>query len=319
MSILAELTRPYWLPGIHAVAGRQPNGLAAWIAEEEFQIYVPLTRDTATVSFVDASPIVNAYAGDCGRMAAAAIESAVDVEPSTRLPRSTAWFIIRAYYSAFFAAHAVLRMFGVSLTQLEGAHAAAITDIADIFGMANGAVLAGGFYVCKCDAHAKTLSVVKALTADRSHGAVWRALHDVLGDIADSILASSTPAAPAQQVAAKLTEVRTALSYDARVSKGSWLSEVRNRTNYRHDYGTWYPYVDRMQYYDRLYDLFAQWRDDPMKISLWSQPGRDLQRFAEASAFIVALCRVMSEDMAKRCPKGASFHRTSSLAIRELA
>jgi hypothetical protein len=318
MSILAELTRPYWLAGMHAVAGRKSRGLAAWIGDESFQVYTPIAKEAAVLSFTDSSSVVAAFAGDCTRMVSAALESAIDVDPSERLPRSVGWQIIRVYYSAFFAAHAILRMLGYSLSQLEAVHARSVTDIADLFSMSNGVTLAKGFYTIRCDTTAKTLALTKSVSTDGSHGAMWRVLHDVLTEVTNALLAGTAPSTPVQQVAAKLTEVQSALSYGSNAGRGSWLSEVRNRTNYRHEYGAWHPYTDRFEYYDRLHTIFRQWQGDPMSINLWGQPGRDLQRFAEVSAFIVGLCRVMSEDMARRCTKGTSFHRTGGLAILSL-
>ena len=318
MPILAELTRPFWLSGIHAVSGRQSRGLAAWISDEKFQVYVQIARDSATLTVQEIEPIALAFAADCTRMVSAALESAVDVEPSTRLPRSKAWLVIRTYYAAFFAAHGILRMLGISLTKLEAPHAKAVSDIADLYQNANGTTLTKGLYVCRCDAAAKTLSLTKADTSDGSHVAMWRLFYQTLSAIEQSLLAGNAPSGPALQVAAKITEACSALSYGSAGSKGSWLSEVRNRINYRHDFGVWYPYADRPEYYDRLHDSFGKWRTDPMQITVWPQPGRDLQRFAEVCALIVAICREMSEEMSLRCPKGASFHRTGGLAILNL-
>ena len=318
MSILAELTRPFWLTGIHAVAGRKSRGLAAWIAEEDFQVYAPIGREAACLSYTDSAHVLAAFAGDCTRMISAALESAIDVDPSERLPRSVGWLIIRVYYSAFFAAHAILRMLGYSLTQLESVHARGITDVADLFGMANAVSLTKGFYAIRCNAMNKSLDLAKAATADGSHGAMWRVFNDVLTVVTNALLAGTAPSTPVQQVAAKLTEVQRVLSYGSNAGRGGWLSEVRNRTNYRHEYGAWHPYTDRLEYYDRLHTVFSQWQGDPMAINVWSQHGRDLQRFVEVSAFIVGFCRVMSEDMALRCPKGTSFHRTGGLAILSL-
>jgi hypothetical protein len=319
MTILAELTRPFWLEGMHSVAGRKSRGLAAWIGDESFQIYAPIAKEAAVLSFTDTSHVVAAFAGDCTRMVSASLESAIDIVPSERLPKSVGWLIIRVYYSAFFAAHAILRMLGYSLSQLEAVHARAVTDVADLFGMSNGVTLAKGFYTIRCDTSAKTLTLTKAVSTDGSHSAMWRVFHDALTEVTNALLAGSAPSTPVQQVASKLTEVQNALCYGSNAGRGSWLSEVRNRTNYRHEYGAWHPYSDRLEYYDRLHTVFRQWEGDPMSINVWGQAGRDLQRFAEVSAFIVGFCRVMSEDMARRCPKGDSFHRTGGLAILSLA
>ena len=109
--------RPYWLPGLNEVNKCVLMGLGGWITEKEFQIYQQLENEKVILSISRPDSLKSAFAADCNRMSSAAFESIENITPSENLPRSVAWLIIRSYYSAFFAAHAILRMVGISCTQ----------------------------------------------------------------------------------------------------------------------------------------------------------------------------------------------------------
>jgi hypothetical protein len=85
-------------------------------------------------------------------MSIAAIESVSGIKPEQCLGKSGAWGIIRAYYSSFFAAHAIMRMFGVSCTQLESTHVNHIYNYAKAVGL-HGTLnkIESGFYEIKID------------------------------------------------------------------------------------------------------------------------------------------------------------------------
>src|SRR5690349_5535781 len=129
MPILEDSIRPFWLPGLNDVSGRVGKGLGGWIRDEDFQIYSPIQPTVFTLAVADASPLVIAYAGDLNRFATASIESAVSIARIGNLSRSTAWAIIKSYYSAFFAAHSILRMLGVAVSRLDGHQVQSINKI----------------------------------------------------------------------------------------------------------------------------------------------------------------------------------------------
>ena len=120
-----------------------------------------------------------------------------------------------------------------------------------------------------------------------------------------------------QEVAVKIEELCNNLC-TGQSSNGSWLSFVRNEVNYRHIWGAWYPYRDYKPYYNQLFDDSNLWLSDPMLIELQIPRGKELQRFQRTCHFIIALCRVLVEDMEMRCSKGKSFHQFGSKAFLNL-
>src|ERR1035441_8432610 len=114
MSIFDDITRPFWLAGLNQVSGPQLKGIGGLICDEEYQIYSPITPTSFVLSFTDAEPFLSAFAGDINRIGSASFESALGIVKSSALPKSTAWLVIQTYYSAFFSAHALLRILGES-------------------------------------------------------------------------------------------------------------------------------------------------------------------------------------------------------------
>jgi hypothetical protein len=313
-SLLVELLRPYWIPGIHTITGHQLAGIQSWITSEKFQIYSPVRLESTILNFSPDNSPVAAFAGDASRMASASIESIEGISPSPALPKSIGWLLIRVYYASFFAGHAILRMLGRSCSQLDQAQLESLDTVAELFGQQNEA-LTRGLYLCTFDASAKAVTLSKMdSTGQGSHGAMWRTLYGALGDISTDLLASGLPARVVQPVSGKLIELREALSQRG-TGNGTWLSFVRNRANYQLSFGAWFPYTDRLKYYEKLFESLAMWRRDPLDISIWLQEGRELQRFVDTCVCLVAICRAMSEDMAARCPKGKPFHGFGCLAV----
>jgi hypothetical protein len=112
MSIIEDISRPFWLMGLNQVSGPKLKGIGGWICDEEYQVYTPVTRTSFVLSFGDGESLLDAFAGDINRIGSASFESAVGIVRTNPLRKSTAWLIIKTYYSAFFSAHALLRMFG---------------------------------------------------------------------------------------------------------------------------------------------------------------------------------------------------------------
>jgi hypothetical protein len=301
------MTRPYWLPKLHAIKDVRGSSVRHWVTARDYQIYTSLQANAAVLSFRDIESVAAAYAGDITRMSVAAFESLDGITPSPRLPKSTAWLLIRAYYAAFFAAHCVLRVFGRSCSQLDGNAVSSIHEVADLFEERNAMSLSRGLYRCHVHSESNELHLTRLPGADGgSHSALWAELSSLLSYLSERILLETTTR-PGQLVSAKLIEIRTVL---LGVSQNTgWLSTIRNRINYQHEYGTWFPYQNRSPYYDGLFDILEGWKKDPMQLQFWPSNGRELQRFMEATVVVLSFCRVIVEDMSSRAPGGQTFHR----------
>lgn len=319
MAILEDSIRPFWVPGLNDISGNVVKGLGGWIRDEDFQIYSAVQADSFALTVSDSRPVLTAFAADVNRLATASLESAVSVGRTEALPRSTAWTIIKSYYSAFFAAHSILRILGTSVSRLDGNHVSSVNKIARIFG-AISQPATRGLYVCSFDSGKKALSCTKLNPgAAGVHEAFWLFFKTSLRQLSSDLLISATGTPANNQIAsAKLSELSDNLSGDP-AKGGSWLSFMRNEVNYNQRWGTWFPYEGyQPTHHDRIHHSPINWSEDPLSIDLTSYQGRDLLRFQQTCHFLIALCRTLAVDMSKRCSTGTSFQAYGPLAILNL-
>ena len=205
MSIAADVMRQFWIAGLNDVTGNVVQGLRGWLANGNYQIYDPLEANSFTLNISDVSPLLSAFAYDCSRMAIGSFESIHDISRDDSFPKSTAWLVVRTYYAAFFAAHASLRMFGISCSQLDSITTNEIYKIADIFSQTNniGSILKG-FYVCKYDVSSKKITCKRDTSGAGVHEAFWKVFNQVMRSLSIEILKNSRFPKWDQEVAVKI-------------------------------------------------------------------------------------------------------------------
>lgn len=326
MSLLAALIRPFWLPGLNGVSGRALTGLGEWFVRRPYQVYRSLQAtsssprvDEFTLSLADPSLLLSAFAADCSRLGIASFETIHSISRVRSLPRSTAWFLVKYYYAAYFGAHAILRMLGVSCSSIDAIQVASINEVIDLYGMANGLKVSSGTYRCSFVSVSQELKCVRQ-TADKggSHQYLWAVFHGELRMLSAKILTISGVRRDQQYVSSKIDELCDVLCTNGSAG-GGWLSVVRNKVNYRHELGAWYPYAGiSKSMADQLYEGRALWTKDALKIPLASAPAGGQLRFINACAFIVSMARTMVVDMCERHPENKSFHRQESVAFLNL-
>lgn len=137
-SIAAEVMRQFWVPGLNDVQKPQLSDFSSWLNSQKYQVYAPIANDRFVLHFTTPEQLLAAIASDCNRLAIATFESIASVHRNPLLPKSTGWQVIQTYYSAFFAAHTILRILGVSCTQVDTSSAKLVFKIADGFGQSGG-------------------------------------------------------------------------------------------------------------------------------------------------------------------------------------
>lgn len=315
MSILANSLRPFWASGLNDISGNVAKGVGSWLAEENYQIYSPLKSKQFTLQVADTKSFLAALAADINRTAVAAYESIGHATKNKIFPKSTAWILIQSYYAAFFAAHAALRMLGTGFVKIEQPQAVSLNKIAKLYGAWHEEVAPGHFVFT----FSGTSREIRWSRVDSSSGGAherfWAFFKGFIDHLSKEVLKNKTAATvDNQQVSTRLAELVENLCYEA-CPKGNWLSVVRNRVNYKHEFGAWYPY--RGQYPSGTVEerLTRNWLADPMTINLSSHGDRNLRRFQETCSFVIGCCRVLVSDMGTRCSTGKSFHTYGWLAI----
>ena len=319
MSIAVNEIRPFWMPGLNEVVGKQSFSLAEWVIKQEYYIYLPITPDKFILDLQTKDSINNmlcSFACDCNRMASAAFETMYSIEKNQKVPKSTAWLMIKSYYAAFFAGHTIIRMLGTSCSQVNKYPADKIYEIAKLYKNDSGLInVPSSYYSCIYNKDSKQLSFNNIKSKGGVHESFWKVFCDHIKQLGKQILASPVILRESQDVFKKLDELCQILSYEGH-NGGNWLSAIRNKVNYRHELGAWFPYHKiGQQNVEDVYRKSSLWLDDPMDINLVIQPGKPMTLFVSACNFIVALCRVLVLDMSDRCSKGKSYLKDGSLKL----
>ena len=281
--ILQSARLPIFQPGSTSAAD-----IKAWIASQNYFVDTDVANTTFALRPSSSVELRQALANDFNRLTLAAFESAAGVAPDPFVPRSLAWGSIRAYYSAFFAAHGLMRLFGTACVQLEDEHVDQIFAAAQTFGKAGTlSALDAGFFAAEISPSFHSITFRRLRD---SHRDTWSTLLAVLTAVESSIANASALSAQKLEAAALVSDARSGLTH-ASSAKGNWLSTVRNSINYRHAHGVWFPYARTAQP-SMLEAASRAWRGRPRSGPL---PRDDLDCFFQVATGLVALLRELTE------------------------
>lgn len=230
-------------------------------------------------------------AADCRRLSTSCLQS---ISTAQNTKSELPWSLVRLYYSAFYAAHVVVRLLGSGCCWLDQSHANRILAVGVATGVIAPFPIDQGAYRCLVGASGDSLAWTKTGSGSRggAHEALWSILDLTLSEASNSIAAGLLPRADAQAVIGQIESFRTIAR--ARGSK-SWLSTVRNDLQYRLDHDVWHPTSVGKQDRARLQRLSAQWATDPMDIDLSDSTKYGVTgQFCAACAFVIAIFRVLS-------------------------
>lgn len=320
MITIAEAIRPYWAFGINNITVQKSTEFSKWLsAGFDYQVYSQILVDSFEISVSERKIFLAPICFDCNRFSMSCFESAIKIEESNILPKSLSWLLVKLYYSAFYSGHYILRILGYSLSQLEKGVTNEIEKIADLYGNKNGVELQKGFYQIDFSDRSNTIKCNKTIKTgeDGSHGAMWKLLSQKIAFISNDIL-SQNRSTDYQIISTKLADLNANLHFMGS-NNGGWLSRVRNDINYKHKYGTWFPYSDYQRYYSELENYLHDWKDDPLKIELSNLAGKELVRFISTCQFLIGTARAISIDMSQRCSCGKSFQINGPISLLNLA
>ncbi|MCR9190468.1 MAG: hypothetical protein NXH96_16985 [Alteromonadaceae bacterium] len=247
-------------------SSRKTEGdLKAWLAKQEYLLDESLLEGNANkanafnLRFSDKTGLYSALANDCNRFAQAAIESMWLLEQAKSLPKNTAWATVQMYYSAFFAAHSLLRMFGRACTQLEPEHVKKVYKVAEIT-QSEGVFskIESGFYFSEID-----INVIRFSKIKESHGDTWKSLRDLFDWIIENISTTQGIRNHKESTSDLISKIKNAISRGG-ATRGNWPSMVRNKVNYQQSHGTWFPYRGALHNREKFFNK-STWLTTPEK------------------------------------------------------
>lgn len=257
-----------------------------------------------TVNTYDYFHFLEPYSHDINRLSCASIESIRDIERKNWQAKSIGWNITKFYYSAFFSAHCILKIFGYSLTNIDQSSIDKVRTITNSYGFSY-QNLNSGLYCININYQTNTFRFQKNPQFDNSHEGLWKYFNYFLINNQNTIY-SQLPQAEAQIVVDKVNELTKALM-NWNSQNGNWLSRVRNLVNYSQNYGIWFPYKEYIKEYDKVYDYLNLHKDNPLSIDLNSYAGKDLLYFVRTCQLINAMSNDLLADLESRHPENRSF------------
>lgn len=260
-SVMADGIRQKWIPGVNSVSQLNASGLADLLISGSFVLTSCTPGSTALFDApIAGNSLQSSFAGEATRFGTACFESFLDASPPVGAERSLGWPLIRTYYAAFFAAHALLRICGEALTFLSAAHVNALDNLGKIY-LGNPTKFSSGLFYFQSLNRGKQLQITQVSRHGGSHDELWRYFHSYLVDV-ENQLATSYASIPEAIAAIQTSQsLRVGLSKNG-ASIGSWLSKSRNSINYRHELGVWFPYDITRNQANSLMRSFSQWMDE---------------------------------------------------------
>lgn len=244
------------------------SDLKAWIANGRYLVsecLVPLSRNRATefkLTFQQAETLHISLANDCNRFAQAAIESMWSVGKVDKLPKSVGWATVQLYYSAFFAAHALLRIYGRACSQLEKGHVDKVFEIAGLTQLdGDVASIENGFYFSSISNNEIIFNKMKD-----SHADTWASFSNLLLWLIGNISSTVGIGAHKADALILISNIKDALHISG-AAKGNWPSQIRNKVNYQHTHGVWYPYKGALHDSEMVLRN-NEWLKDPTSFDL---------------------------------------------------
>lgn len=121
MASIVQNGRLFWLNGLQtAKIGHSSDGVQQWVLNGNYTFSDKPTKKKFEIFPCD--KVAAAFAGDISRLSCAAFESACSVSIPSHSNNATGWIAITSYYSAYFAANALMRVFGFACSNLSIEH-----------------------------------------------------------------------------------------------------------------------------------------------------------------------------------------------------
>ena len=268
-----------------------------------------VTTDSVSMYICKKQLSIDFMCHEADRFASAAFESLLVDARFDRNPRSTAWMLIKGYYAAFFAVHSLLRISGLACTRIGPETAASINREIALLLPGSPSVL-GGLYLLSLHNNGVEINCQRLDSGKSgSHESLWSLLPTFLDNIESKVLIHGTAPEEDGRMVSAINDFKTLIT-----KKGGpiWFTQVRNRVNYSHEYGVWFPYIKSTTDYDRIKLRLDTWRGPPDE-TLSGMGADELIQFASACAFLVSLCSTTVKDLTFRSAVGSPFRASAGL------
>lgn len=293
--INVEILRPLMFQGILKSKAGKEFDFKTWIDSGHYNVRA--TRSKGFDFYVNDhnSNFSQMMAYDASRMASSSFETIINISRIELIPRSTSWCLIKLYYSAFFAAHSILRMFGYVCSQLKAQQVHNIFKYANAANLPNNTLISNGFYCGRFDPQTQILS---AKMKNNSHQDTWKKFIECLNTLSKEVNSLKELTTIKQTISSYLDSVSLALQSGGKSPDGNWLSVIRNEINYRHMHYAWHPYGKNHVEYDDIHAIVKNWNKKKLLLGLQT-PTHTILKFTFLCTQLINLCYLLTLEISK--------------------
>lgn len=285
-----ELLRPIWMPRSFAADKVESQSLKLFLIDGNY--FLNNTPNEVTIYVPSCIEVRRALSSDAFRMITHAAQTVFELEKTSAYSKLTSWRVIQTYYAAFFAAHACLRFFGRSFSQLEGGHVDHLNQRCSSE-VGYNPKIGSGFHLIEFDDKTQTLSFAKYKD---SHKGLWECFHNLLKDISNQLLSARASEQRRQQASLNFDNLAQALRNNDTCASGNWLSVMRNEVNYKSTQGVWYPFSSKTPDFHELISRVKNWRNCENGITEPHLVNNELERFFVSAFDVLELSMAVALD-----------------------
>ena len=175
-----------------------------------------------------------------------------------------------------------MRIYGWSCTQLESSH------VGKIFQVANATQLDGdvssiesGFYLLSI-----TNQEIEFRKLKDSHADAWSSFSRLLTWLINNVENTTGLGSQKLDAVTLISDIKSTI-HKSGAARGNWLSQIRNKINYQHSHGVWYPYKGALHNHDAVLRN-TEWLKEPKSFDL-ATTHNDISTLFSLSNAIVSL------------------------------
>lgn len=216
------------------------GGVRAWMENAGYVPRLGANDEAIELFSSDLPQLVPFLSFDYERFALASAESLLVATSEWTSHGSMGWPLLKLYYSAFFAAHAVMRSQGTGIVKVERQQAKMVNDFLKVLDPTS-TIMQPGMFLYTLDGLDNgefRLRFTKHGNGGGVHEGFWDSFCRYLGSAAER--AVETGALDADDFLMDATEVTSSIRGSGS-GANSWLSSTRNEINYQHKHSVWFP------------------------------------------------------------------------------
>lgn len=239
---LTSRSRETWLNGVLSPKLKVNEPIRNWLVGGSWIPQAGMTNKRLTAEIYSHDQLSDYFVSETIKLSIAAMSSCIQIENNTADNRSCAWQLVRYYYSAYYAANALMRLSGHACTNLGALECSAINTTAELYGVGGNAPkdkLSGGVFHLKINQGPTPNFSLGVAPGKGVHVQLWLVFLAYLKDLKSKIRLSPAPKIDRDNAVKEIESLEKEFSREG----GGWLSEVRNAVNYRFEHSAWYPYA----------------------------------------------------------------------------